>query len=285
MSLRPGTAEDAPACAAIVRAWLAPTPWMPDGPSREELEAIMREGFPRREVWVWGEPAEAYLSLDREEARVAGLYVGPRGRGIGRALVGRVKRGRDWLQLRSHMPNERAHRFLPPRGVRGLGIGPAGGRRRARAPDGMAGVSATIRIASPDDAPACASILQDWLDATPWMPDLHTIGETEGFVRRGLMASGEVLVADPGRVEGFVARHGEAIPALYVDAAARGRGVGSALIEAAQARATRLRLWTFRRNEGARRLYRRHGFREGRTTEGENEEGLPDVEMSWERGA
>ena len=149
----------------------------------------------------------------------------------------------------------------------------------------MAGVNATIRAASPDDAPACAAILQQWLDATPWMPDLHTLRETEGFVRRDLMASGEVLVAGPGRIEGFLARRGEEIPALHVEAAARGRGVGSALIEAAQARAARLRLWTFRRNEGARRFYRRHGFAEGRATDGENAEGLPDVELTWERGA
>ena len=111
MSARPGTVADAPACAAIVRAWLDATPWMPGGPSREALEAIMRDGFPRREVWVWGDPAEGTLSLDREEARVAGLYVGPRGRGIGRALLGRAKAGRRWLQLRSHAPNVAAHRF------------------------------------------------------------------------------------------------------------------------------------------------------------------------------
>ena len=142
--------------------------------------------------------------------------------------------------------------------------------------------AAAIRPATPADAPACAGILQDWLDATPWMPDLHDRGETERFVRERLMA-GSVLVA--GEVEGFLALDGEAIPAFYVDAAARGRGVGAALIGAAQAGAPRLRLWTFRRNDGARRFYRRHGFREGRTTEGDNEEGLPDVEMTWERGA
>ena len=39
-----------------------------------------------------------------------------------------------------------------------------------------------IRIATADDAPACAAILQTWLDATPWMPKLHDYAETEGLV-------------------------------------------------------------------------------------------------------
>ena len=141
-----------------------------------------------------------------------------------------------------------------------------------------------IRPTTPDDAPACARILQGWLDATPWVPDLHTLAETEGFVQHRLMR-GEVLVAGHERVEGFLARAGEEIAALYVDAGSRGRGIGSALIRAAQARAGRLRLWTFRANQGARRLYARHGFREGRATEGDNDEGLPDVEMTWDRTA
>ena len=141
-----------------------------------------------------------------------------------------------------------------------------------------------IRPAVPADAPACARILQDWLDATSWMPDLHDLEQTEVFVRGRLIGEGEVLVAGGDRILGFLARTGETIPALYVDASARGRGVGSTLVGAAQARAPRLGLWTFRRNEGARHFYRRHGFGEGRTTEGDDE-GLPDVEMTWERGA
>ena len=151
--------------------------------------------------------------------------------------------------------------------------------------DGMMRAGAeriAIRPAAPEDAPACARILQGWLDATPWMPDLHGLEETEWFVRERLMI-GTMLVA--GEVEGFLALDGEAIPALHVAAGSRGRGTGSALLGAAQNRSARLRLWTFRANHGARRFYLRHGFAEGRTTPGDNHEGLPDVEMTWERGA
>lgn len=37
-----------------------------------------------------------------------------------------------------------------------------------------------LRRAGVEDAPACAAILQDWLDRTPWMPDLHDLDETTG---------------------------------------------------------------------------------------------------------
>jgi hypothetical protein len=40
-------------------------------------------------------------------------------------------------------------------------------------------------------------------------------------------------------------------------------------------------LWTFVANAGARRFYAREGFVEARRTEGENEEGLPDVLLTW----
>ena len=114
MILRPATPGDAPACAVIVRDWIEATAWMPGGPSRAELEAILREGFAPssgREVWVAGEVPQGYLSFDPAEGRVVGLYTATPGQGIGRALMDRVKAGRDALWLRSHQPNVAAHRF------------------------------------------------------------------------------------------------------------------------------------------------------------------------------
>ena len=84
-----------------------------------------------------------------------------------------------------------------------------------------------------------------------------------------------------GRVLGFLAREEAYVHALYVSAAARGRGVGSALLQGAQAVRPTLDLWTFAANAGARRFYRRHGFAEVRSTAGENDEGLPDILLSW----
>ena len=54
------------------------------------------------------------------------------------------------------------------------------------------------------------------------------------------------------------------VTSLFV--ARTGQGLGKALLDRAKAGRDRLQLWTFVANDGARRFYRREGFRElGRT--------------------
>ncbi len=122
MILRPASPADAPVCAAIVRAWIEASPWMPGGPSEAELIGILERGFAPgsgREAWVAEQRTPlGYLSLDPEEGHIHGLYVGPRGRGTGKALLDRVKTGRGFLQLNSHAPNAAAHRFYEREGFR-----------------------------------------------------------------------------------------------------------------------------------------------------------------------
>lgn len=137
--------------------------------------------------------------------------------------------------------------------------------------------------ATPDDAGALATILSDWIDGTEWMPRLHSRGDDLAFVC-GLVRQGCVTVAcRGGQVAGFLALRGDEIAALYVAGDARGQGGGGRLIEDAKAGTERLALWTFRANAGAVAFYERHGFRAVGGTEGDNEEGLPDVRMVWER--
>ncbi len=140
----------------------------------------------------------------------------------------------------------------------------------------------TLRPGAPEDADACAVILSDWITETPWFPDLHGRVQDRAFVA-GKIDGGEVIVAETGgAVAGFLARDGDWVGCLYVAAAARGRGVGRARLDAAKAAHPEgLRLWTFQANAGARRFYAREGFVETAETEGDNEEGLPDVELRW----
>ena len=138
-----------------------------------------------------------------------------------------------------------------------------------------------LRAAIPADAPAMGAILSDWIDATPWMPRLHTRAEDAAFCR-GLVP--RAVVADAGGgASGFLSREGAGIDALYVAAADRGRGIGSALLGHAQGVAPRLVLRTFAANAPARAFYAARGFEEVGGTEGENDEGLPDIRMEWRR--
>lgn len=60
------------------------------------------------------------------------------------------------------------------------------------------------------------------------------------------------------------------------------RGLGSRLVSVAKDRCPDgLDLWTFAANAGARRFYERHGFVVVATTDGDNEEGAPDVHYRW----
>ena len=133
-------------------------------------------------------------------------------------------------------------------------------------------------------AAPCAAILNAWIDATPWMPRVHSPEAVERFVREVVFAMRRVWVAeDGGRPVGFLALDIEnTITALYVTEEARGRGVGAALLERAKGEERRLELWTFQPNAGARRFYARQGFREVGRTGGDNEEGVPDAQLRWE---
>jgi len=72
------------------------------------------------------------------------------------------------------------------------------------------------------------------------------------------------------------------IDQLYVDPDFAGRGLGSRLVAVAKAAAPGgLELWTFQANVRARRFYERHGFVAVGMTDGDNEEGAPDVRYRW----
>ena len=139
-----------------------------------------------------------------------------------------------------------------------------------------------VRAATPLDAGATGAILSDWIDETPWMPRLHTRAEDIGFCGR-MIEQGWVRVAGRAGIEGFVAREGEYVHALYVAGAARRAGIGSALIRSAMAETQRLSLWTFQANEPAQAFYTRLGFVAVEHTDGAaNDEGLPDIRYVWE---
>ena len=141
----------------------------------------------------------------------------------------------------------------------------------------------TVTDATPADAEALGRILSDWIDATPWMPRLHTRDQDRAFCAH-LIAGGARVTRENGTPTGFLARNGDEIDALYIAASARGRGLGHRLLTDAKARSGTLTLWTFAANTGARAFYAREGFTEVTRTDGaRNDEGLPDIRLNWTR--
>ncbi len=144
----------------------------------------------------------------------------------------------------------------------------------------------TFRLdkATRDDCPQMGRILLDWVDETEWMPLIHPRDSYPIFGELLENVSDVTVARRGGKVVGFIARQQNDIQALYLAGAARGQGVGKALLDHAKAQVAKLALWTFQANIGAQRFYLREGFREERRTDGQgNDEKLPDVYMTWER--
>ncbi|HEX6699824.1 MAG TPA: GNAT family N-acetyltransferase [Gaiellaceae bacterium] len=139
-----------------------------------------------------------------------------------------------------------------------------------------------LRPATADDLDGIDAVFARARDAMfTYLHRLHTPEEDRQFLA-GLLETTEVWVAEEGgRVAGFAALAEELLEHIY--AFPHGRGVGSALLERAkELRPSGFRLWVFQRNEGARRLYERHGMRLVRLTDGAgNEQGEPDAMYEW----
>lgn len=142
-----------------------------------------------------------------------------------------------------------------------------------------------LRLARSDDADAIADIhIAARREAMPWLPELHTDEETLDWVTNVVLPNQDVWVAEAdGQVVGYVSFEGADLNDLYVRPGMQGVGVGSALLAKARDLSPgELSLWTFQRNEKARRFYENRAFAAVEFNDGSgNEEGEPDVRYRW----
>lgn len=143
-------------------------------------------------------------------------------------------------------------------------------------------VDVAIRRGLPVESDALAELLwrvrRQSLGAIP--PGVHPVEEMRGWMASAVFGSLEVWVAEAaGQPVGLmILKRPDWLEHLYIDADFAGQGVGSRFVELAKRElGAGLQLWTFQSNEGARRFYERHGFVAAQFTDGDNEEGSPDV--------
>ncbi len=128
---------------------------------------------------------------------------------------------------------------------------------------------------------ACGEITADWIATRDWARDLHSRAEVMDFYTGSVFATRETWVAgDP--VEGFYVWHPEWREVTALMARHPGRGVGRALLDHAKATYGSFVLYVMQANRRAWDFYRREGLTELKRSDGDNEEGLPDVLMGWE---
>lgn len=143
-----------------------------------------------------------------------------------------------------------------------------------------------VRRASAEDAPALARIHLDARRAagSALPPPVHADEEYLPHLVEDVLPSADVRLGEiEGRPAGLLVLDGDLLADLYVAPALQGRGVGTALLEEAKTlRPEGLRLWVFASNTPAQRFYSRNGFAVVGGTDGDNEEGAPDLLMRWQ---
>ena len=114
-------------------------------------------------------------------------------------------------------------------------------------------------------------------------PSVHADDDVRAHFAGTVLPNAETWVAEEdGVVVGLLVLDGPWIDHLYLEPEVTGRGIGSALLDQAKARRPDgLDLWAFQSNTRARRFYERHGFVAVAETDGDNEEGAPDVRYRW----
>lgn len=122
-------------------------------------------------------------------------------------------------------------------------------------------------------------------DPLPWLAGLHSAAEDSKYFRDKVFTACTVWGAfEGGALVGLVAYREGWIDQLHVLPRAQRRGIGSALLAAAQRDFSSLSLWSFQANKTARRFYEGRGFAAVRETDGRaNEEWEPDILYCWTR--
>ena len=144
--------------------------------------------------------------------------------------------------------------------------------------------STAIRRLTPADASDIARVHRaSFDDRLPWLSGIHTPDEDLAYFRDTVCATCVLWGGFEGhRLIGFIAFRDGWIDHLFVAPEHQGVGLGTRLLDQAKVAQSRLRLWTFQRNDGARNFYESHGFVQIDITDGSgNEEREPDVLYEW----
>lgn len=111
---------------------------------------------------------------------------------------------------------------------------------------------------------------------------VHSDSQTRDWIATVVCGHSSVWVVEGHGLVAMLVLDGGELDQLYVDPLSQGEGIGSRLIDLAKRESPAgLELWMFESNVGAQRFYERHGFVEVGRTDGDNEEGSPDVRYRW----
>ena len=133
------------------------------------------------------------------------------------------------------------------------------------------------------DAAEISKILEDWAEATSWLPTVDSAGERADYGLWLLEHTQVTILRYNSQFVGFLALEGNIVQSLYIKAAFQRLGFGQVAINYAQEQYNELKLWVFQANTDAQKFYQKLGFEALDTTDGQdNDYGLPDIFYLWE---
>ncbi|MBO6716892.1 MAG: GNAT family N-acetyltransferase [Rhizobiaceae bacterium] len=137
------------------------------------------------------------------------------------------------------------------------------------------------------DLPACAQIINDYIDSTDWLPRTKPRAEIAGLFTPELLDKRTMLVVEVDReVAAYASAADGFVYAIYIAPRHRNAGIGAKLLDELKSRYQQLELTVFELNDRARRFYDREGFSEIPERRDDNtEEGVPTLLMRWRRAA
>ena len=133
------------------------------------------------------------------------------------------------------------------------------------------------------DAAEISQTLEDWAEATSWLPIVDSAIERADYGRWLLEHTQVTILRYNSQFVGFLALEGNIVQSLFIKVAFQRLGFGQVAINYAQKQYTELRLWVFQANTDAQKFYQKLGFEALETTNGQgNDYCLPDIFYLWE---
>jgi len=116
---RKGLASDGMACARILHAWGAETPWMVPFYDLEPLAEFWAELLTKDFGYVAHDQGRVVGFCSREDDNVSGLFIlkEARGCGVGKRLLDLAKADRDWITVWAYEANTGARKFYHREGL------------------------------------------------------------------------------------------------------------------------------------------------------------------------
>ena len=134
------------------------------------------------------------------------------------------------------------------------------------------------RRGSIDDASRCAVILNKWVGATTWMPQLYSENELLKMIEEAIPLRELWVIGNPASAYVSFNKGLSQVVALYSNKP--GKGYGKILLDKVKEGREYIQLWSHSANVSAQRFYHREGFKAAAYKE-KGDDGIPEIQFEW----